>query len=115
MPKFNRVSLVGSEELFRPTKVEPEPVEIAPADSLAGRTAEAVKPASPTPPAAPAPAPLSRERQAYRINLTEGQVKLLIEAVQRMKYPHQIHESKPSIESFEELDDLRNHLWDAIS
>jgi hypothetical protein len=114
MPKFNRVSLVGSEELFRPTKIEPEPVEIAPADSLAGRTVEPA-PVAPTLPPAPAPAPLSRERQSYRLNLTEGQIKLLIEAVQRMKYPHQVHESKPSIESFEELDDLRNHLWDAIS
>jgi hypothetical protein len=114
MPKFNRVSLVGSEELFRPTKLEAEPVEVAPADSLAGRTAEPAPAASSLPPA-PAPAPLSRERQSYRMNLTEGQIKLLIEAVQRMKYPHQAHETKPSIESFEELDDLRNHLWDAIS
>jgi hypothetical protein len=109
MPKFNRVSLMGSEELFRPTKAEPEPV--APADEMSGR-----QPApEPALPAAPHPAPLARERQGYRINLTEGQIKLLIEAVQRMKYPQQVHESKPSIESFEELEDLRNHLWDAIS
>jgi hypothetical protein len=107
MPKFNRVSLMGSEELFRPTKAEPEPA--APADELSGRQAE------PALPPVPHPAPLSRDRQAYRINLTEGQIKLLIEAVQRMKYPQQHHESKPSIESFEELEDLRNHLWDAIS
>ncbi|HEY8740903.1 MAG TPA: hypothetical protein VIN56_09960, partial [Candidatus Dormibacteraeota bacterium] len=72
-------------------------------------------PALPAMPPTPQPAPLARERQAYRIQLTEGQVKLLIEAVQRMKYPQQAHESKPSIESFEELEDLRNHLWDAIS
>ena len=34
MPKFNRISLVGSEELFRPTRVEHDddsPVEEAPA------------------------------------------------------------------------------------
>ncbi|MFN2462677.1 MAG: hypothetical protein ABR573_02095 [Candidatus Dormibacteria bacterium] len=111
MPKFNRVSLIGSEELFRPTKVEPEPSPVAPADELAGRVTEK----SPAPAPSPQPAPLSRDRQTYRVNLTEGQVKTLIDAVQRMKYPMQAHDSKPSIEDFEELDDLRNHLWDAIS
>ncbi|GAC1331198.1 MAG: hypothetical protein NVSMB17_09100 [Candidatus Dormibacteria bacterium] len=111
MPKFNRVSLIGSEELFRPTKVEAQPAPVAPADELSGRVPEP----QPAPAPAAQPAPLARERQTYRVNLTEGQVKLLIEAVQRMKYPHQTHESKPSIEDFEELDDLRNHLWDAIS
>jgi hypothetical protein len=111
MPKFNRVSLMGSEELFRPTRVEPEPEPVAPADEMSGRQQ------SPAPvlPAVPQPAPLARERQAYRVQLTESQVKLLIEAVQRMKYPQQVHETKPSIESFEELEDLRNHLWDAIN
>jgi len=108
MPKFNRVSLMGSDELFRPTRAEPEPAApVAPADGLSGRQPESPGPAT--------PAPLSRDHQSYRINLTEGQIKLLIEAVQRMKYPQQVHESKPSIENFEELDDLRNHLWDAIS
>jgi len=111
MPKFNRVSLMGSEELFRPTRVEPEPVPVAPADELSGRVPEP----QPAPPPVQQPAPLARDRQTYRVNLTEGQVKLLIEAVHRMKYPHQAHENKPSIEDFEELDDLRNHLWDAIS
>lgn len=112
MPKFNRVSLMGSDELFRPTKVEADPV--APADEMSGRQ-PAPASAPPAVPPVPQPAPLTRERQAYRIQLTEGQVKLLIEAVQRMKYPQQVHETKPSIESFEELEDLRTHLWDAIS
>ena len=112
MPKFNRVSLIGSEELFRPTKVEAEaPCRWPPPTSSQDASPE---PAPALPPA-PHPAPLARDRQTYRVNLTEGQVKLLIEAVQRMKYPQQTHESKPSIEDFEELDDLRNHLWDAIS
>jgi hypothetical protein len=110
MPKFNRVSLVGSEELFRPTRVEPDPAPVAPAGALGGR-----QDPDPGLPPVPHPAPLSRDRQTYRVNLTEPQVKLLIEAVQRMKYPSQNHENKPSIEAFEELDDLRNHLWDAIS
>ena len=110
MPKFNRVSLMGSDELFRPTHVESQPAApVAPADGLSGRQPE------PALPALPQPAPLSRDHHSYRVNLNEGQIKLLIEAVQRMKYPQQVHETKPSIENFEELDDLRNHLWDAIS
>jgi hypothetical protein len=116
MPKFNRVSLVGSEELFRPTRVEPDddsPVEEAPADVLAGHDVHvpAPNPAYPNPPIAP----LARERAAYRLQLTEGQLKILLEAVQRMKYPAQIHgTSKPSIEEFEALEQLRNTLFDVL-
>jgi hypothetical protein len=116
MPKFNRISLVGSEELFRPTRVESdeiEPVEEAPADRLAGHEthAAAPNPAYPTPP----PAPLARERALHRLQLTEGQLKLLLEAVQRMKYPTQAHgTSKPSIEEFEALEQLRNTLYDVL-
>jgi hypothetical protein len=118
MPKFNRISLVGSEELFRPTRVEveedtSEPVEAAPADTFAGHQG-----ASPPPsPAYPitAPAPVARERGLYRVQLSEAQIKSLLEAVQRMKYPGQAHAgSKPSIEEFEALDQLRGALLDAL-
>jgi hypothetical protein len=126
MPKFQRVSLLGSEELFRPTKVdapgdeegfEPEE-EIGPADNLAGRV-PAVPPPGPTPvpglPPAPAPAPLSRDRHLYRMNLNEPQVRMLIDGIQRMKYPHQVrHDQKPSMEEFEALEALRNLLLDVI-
>jgi hypothetical protein len=117
MPKFNRISLVGSEELFRPTRVESEettPVEPAPADSLAGHAGQrpAPEPSYPTP---AAPAPLARERAVYRLQLTESQIKVLLESVQRMKYPAQVHaSSKPSIEEFEALEQLRNTLFDAL-
>jgi hypothetical protein len=64
---------------------------------------------------APAPAPLARDRAVYRLQLTEPQVRHLIEGVQRMKYPHQVKpDQKPSIEEFEALEDLRNTLLDAI-
>jgi hypothetical protein len=116
MPKFNRISLVGSEELFRPTRVEHDddsPVEEAPADVLAGHERHPVAP-NPVYPT-PAPAPLSREQAAYRLQLTEGQLKILLEAVQRMKYPAQIHgTSKPSVEEFEALEELRNTLFDVL-
>jgi hypothetical protein len=115
MPKFNRISLVGSEELFRPTRVESDeetgPVEPAPADSLAGH----VEHSTSASPKYPAPAPLARERAVYRVQLTESQIKVLLESVQRMKYPAHVHaSSKPSIEEFEALEQLRSTLFDAL-
>ncbi len=116
MPRFNRVSLAGSEELFRPTgPVSEEPdgeeemvQEVPPADILAGR--------SPVPRPVAAPVPLTRERAVYRLQLSEGQVKTLIEALQHMKYPHRYKpDTKPSIEEHEALEALRNELLDAIS
>ena len=51
----------------------------------------------------------------YRLQLSEHQVRQLVEGVQRMKYPHQVKpDQKPSIEEFEALEDLRNALLDAI-
>jgi hypothetical protein len=51
----------------------------------------------------------------HRLQLTEGQIKILLEGVQRMKYPAQVHAaSKPSIEEFEALEQLRNTLFDAL-
>jgi hypothetical protein len=120
MPKFQRVSLLGSEELFRPTKVEndaqpEEPLvqEVSPADSFSGRVVPApisVEPAA-------GPPPLAQERYVHRLHLTEGQVRTLIDGIQRMKYPGQVrpgHEGKPSIEEFEQLEALRNLLLDAL-
>ncbi len=114
MPKFNRISLVGSEELFRPTRVEGDEdtaAEPAPADGLAGHVGATAAPS----PSYPEPAPLARERAVHRLQLTEGQIKILLEGVQRMKYPTQVHAaSKPSIEEFEALEQLRNTLFDAL-
>ncbi|HXO67158.1 MAG TPA: hypothetical protein VN863_04110 [Candidatus Dormibacteraeota bacterium] len=115
MPKFNRISLVGSEELFRPTRVEAdeEAAEPAPADTFAGHVGT-TPPPSPLFPA-PGPAPVARERGLYRVQLSEAQIKTLLEAVQRMKYPAQVHAgTKPSIEEFETLDQLRSALLDAL-
>jgi hypothetical protein len=118
MPKFQRVSLLGSEELFRPTKVEDESApdeplvqEVSPADGFSGRTV-----AQPAPPApVPGPPPLAHERYVHRLHLTENQVRTLVEGVQRMKYPQQArNEGKPSIEEFEELEALRNVLLDSL-
>ena len=132
MPKFQRVSLVGSDELFRPTRVadtepeaarevqeeEPPPIgsRLDPADVLSGRTpAQQLTPALPEPgPVTPALAPL-RDRSYHRLQLTTDQVKMLIEGLQRMKYPHLVHtDHKPSMEEFETLEQVRKALLDAI-
>ncbi len=108
MPKFNRVSLAGSEELFRPTALpddEPEPQP--PAERFTGRTVQPQRSSS--------RAPLVSERRYVRLQLTEGQVQELVDAVQRMKYPHMAAAAKqPSIEEFEALEALRNVLLDAL-
>ena len=121
MPKFNRISLAGSEELFRPTKVEPDdaagviapqPAEDdAPAERLSGR---AVQPPRTSLPARDR-APLSKERAYVRVQLSEDQVQVLIDAVQRMKYPHMAAAAhQPSMDEFEALEALRSILQDSI-
>lgn len=108
MPKFNRISLAGSDELFRPTKVEEDDaVEPSPADRFSGRAVQ--------PPRAPAPAPLAKEKHYVRLQLTEDQVQVLVAAVQRMKYPHMAAAAhQPSVEEFEALEGLKDVLLDAV-
>ena len=107
MPKFNRISLTGSEELFRPTRVEDDPVDSGPADQFAGRAVQPVR--------APSRAPLTNERSYVRLQLTEQQVQVLVDGVQRMKYPHMAAAAhQPSVEEFEALEGLRNVLLDAL-
>lgn len=118
MPKFNRVSLLGSEELFRPTRIEPPEAEPAvqhspvqpapaPAETISGRASQ---------PTQQHPgAPSVREHAVYRLQLSKQQVQLLAEAVQKMKYPGQVRgDQKPSIEEFEALEQLRKDLLNTI-
>ena len=109
MPKFNRISLAGSDELFRPTRVEDdETASTPPADRFAGSRAV-------QPPLAPAPPPLSRERTYVRLQVTEDQLHVLIEAVQRMKFPHMAAAAhQPSVEEFEALEALRGTLVETV-
>ncbi|MDP9326105.1 MAG: hypothetical protein M3O87_06180 [Candidatus Dormibacteraeota bacterium] len=108
MPKFNRISLQGSEELFRPTALpDDDPEPLLPAERYTGRAIQ--------PPRAPQRAPLASERRYIRLQLTEGQVQELVEAVQRMKYPHMAAAAQqPSMEEFEALEALRNVLLDSL-
>jgi hypothetical protein len=107
MPKFNRISLAGSDELFRPTRVEDDDsTPVAPADQFSGRAVQ--------PPRAQVPAPLSKERNYVKLQVSEDQAHILIEAVQRMKFPHMAAAAhQPSVEEFEALEALRGVLVDA--
>lgn len=88
MSKFKRASLVGSEELFRPTR--PEVVR----DTEEVIT-EALRPVP--------------ERLPFRVDLTADEISLLLEAIQLAKYPDK-QRPKPPLDRFERLDAIRAKL-----
>jgi len=101
---FKRAALGGSAEFFRETstpevlaETDPEPVQ-APIHHL------------------PLPRQVSSERiPYYEYRLTESQVQSLIEAVQKVKYPHNLkNTAKLSMEEFERLEALRQVLLDGL-
>jgi hypothetical protein len=95
------VSLTGSAELFRDTSQSPE--ILAETDPERG----------------PAPIhqlPVIQERvPTFTYSLTEDQVRELVDAVQKIKYPHTLKNSaKLSMEEFERLEALRQALLDGL-
>ena len=89
MSNFKRVSLAGSEELFRPTR--PQIVE---------DTDEVITEVIDRRP----------EEKLYRpVNLTPDEVELLLDAIQVAKYPDRPR-PKPSLEKHDRLDALRDKL-----
>jgi hypothetical protein len=89
MAKFKRVSLAGSEELFRPTRPQVvEGTDDVITEVLERRTTE----------------------KLYRqVNLTADEVELLLDAIQVAKYPDRVRQ-KPSLEKHDRLDALRDKL-----
>ncbi len=87
MSKFKRVSLAGSEELFRATS-RPRVVQEEPADAISDV--------------------VQRGRQ-YRISLSRDEVELLLEAIHAAKYPDRAKRPLP-LEKFERYDLLRDRL-----
>ena len=85
---FKRVSLIGSEELFRATK--PEVVETD--DTIAEVVAR--KPV---------------EKHYRTVHLTPEEVELLLDAIQTAKYPERAR-VKPSLDRHQRLDALRDKL-----
>jgi hypothetical protein len=94
MTKFKRVSLVGSEELFRMTR--PEVVE-----ETDDAITEIVDRKPPT------------EKLVITLHFTPDEVELLLESVQIAKYPDKAR--KPSLDKFERLDAIRDKLQGADS
>jgi hypothetical protein len=92
MSKFKRVSLVGSEELFRMTR--PEVVE-----ETDDAITEIVDRKPPT------------EKLVRSIHFTPDEVELLLESVQTAKYPDKAR--KPSLDKFERFDAIRDKLQGA--
>ena len=86
MTSFKRVSLAGSEDLFRPTR--PQVVE---------DTDEFIKEAVDTPP---------KEKLYRTLHFTPEEIELLLEAVQIAKYPDRPR-GKPQLDKFDALDALR--------
>jgi len=93
MSKFKRVSLAGSEELFRvtsrPRVVEAEPEPVA---EVVDAISEVVDHAD-----------------QQRIGLTPEDIDLLLEAIHAAKYPERAKRPLP-LEKFERYDALRDRL-----
>jgi hypothetical protein len=97
MRGFRRAQLRGSDELFRPT------------DEREGQDTSANEPESAAVTAVPAaPAPDMRS-----VRLTQEQLQILADALQHMKFPQKAP-ARPSIGDFEQLEELRQKLLDAI-
>ncbi len=91
MPNFKRVSLVGSEELFRPTR--PQVVEDT--DDVIKDTVDR---------------PGKVKEIVYKtMNFTPEEMDLLLEAVQVAKYPDRPR-AKPPLDKFDSLDALRQKI-----
>ena len=91
MPNFKRVSLVGSEELFRPTR----PEVVAGTDEVIKETVD--RPGR------------AREVVLKTLNFTPEEIDLLIDAVQVAKYPDRPR-PKPALDRFDSLDALRQKI-----
>jgi hypothetical protein len=92
MANFKRVSLVGSEELFRPTR--PQVV-----DDTDGVIKDAVD----------RPAARAKEVVLHTLSFTPEEIELLLEAVQVAKYPDRAR-AKPALDKFDSLDALRQKI-----
>jgi hypothetical protein len=102
---FKRVSLTGSAELSRETRGITDPI---------------LEDDAPRHEAPPEPVRLHRlppralEAPRYAYSLTEVQVETLVGALQKIKYPHTMRSSRPSMEEFESLEALRQILLDGL-
>ena len=92
MPNFKRASLVGSEELFRPTR----PQVVSDTDEVIKETVDR-------------PGSRPKEVVLKTLNFTPDEIELLLEAVQIAKYPDRAR-AKPALDRFDSLDALRQKI-----
>ena len=94
MPTFKRVSLAGSEELFRPTRPQ-----------VVSDTDDVIKGA--------VDRHVEVKEIVYRtLNFTPDEIELLLEAVQIAKYPDRSRPKQP-LDKFDSLDALRLKIQEA--
>ncbi len=91
MPNFKRASLVGSEDLFRPTR----PEVVSDTDDVIRDTVDRRG--------------QSDEVVLKTLNFTPEEIELLLEAVQIAKYPDRAR-AKPDLDRFDSLDALRQKI-----
>jgi hypothetical protein len=96
MPNFKRASLVGSEELFRPTRPQ-----------VVADTDEVIKDA------VDRPGSRATEVVLKTLNFTPEELELLLDAVQIAKYPDRPR-AKPQLDKFDALDALRQKIQAVI-
>ena len=95
MPNFKRASLVGSEELFRPTR----PQVVSDTDDVIKETVDRLGRA--------------KEVVLKTLNFTPEEIELLLEAVQIAKYPDRAR-AKPALDRFDSLDGLRQKIQSVL-
>ena len=93
MPNFKRVSLAGSEELFRPTR----PQVVTDTDDVIRDAVD--RPGSTR----------AKEVVLHTLAFTPEEIELLLEAVQVAKYPDRPR-AKPALDKFDSLDALRQKI-----
>jgi hypothetical protein len=88
MTSFKRVSLAGSEDLFRPTR----PQVVSDTDDVIKEAVDR---------------PVQVKEVVYTtLSFTPEEVELLLESVQTAKYPDRVR-AKPALDKFDALDALR--------
>jgi len=93
MSNFKRVSLVGSEELFRPTR----PGVVSDTDDVIKDTVDR-------------PGAAKEKAIVYKtLNFTQEEIDLLLDAVQTAKYPDRVR-AKPALDKFDSLDAIRQRI-----
>ena len=88
MTTFKRVSLAGSEELFRPTRPQ-----------VVTNTDEVIREAVDRPAKV-------KEVVLRTLHFTPEEIELLLESIQTAKYPDRVR-AKPALDKFDSLDALR--------